>query len=389
MAQPRTPVPGSKEKGPTLSSRLVHKAFLTEGDSPCAPVRLEEAAAAAPGPKRGRQPRPPGLAPSGPPAPPQERPQGPWPAASGCGATRSLAGRTLTGAGAVRGDQRSAAEVISAARREARDLGCGRCAPAAEPALRRARPPFPASLANAGRARSRLEPSVARRLPQPLAGGSRPSAAKEGQACREPAAPARSSSPGASRGLGPSPASLSPPRNRPVPRLPLLPQRSAPLTTRSAPQECQVGQREDPGCQGAKASCETDPPQQQQAKGRGIRRAEPLLGRFPPPRGAGSAEGPALPALRAGGERTAALPAPARPRASPHTLPLGGADPGAGTSTTCAPPPSQPPRREEPPGGAAPAARPAPPCPRGRSPAPRCHSPTAGSGGSPRSRARC
>ncbi|XP_077043660.1 uncharacterized protein LOC143695430 [Agelaius phoeniceus] len=178
---------------------------------PSAPVRLQEAAAPAPGPKRGRQPRPPGLAPSGPPAPPQQPPRGPWPAAPGCGTTRSLAGRTLTGAGAVRGDQRSAAEVGSAARREASDLGCGRCAPAAEPPLRRTRPPSPASLANADRARSRLEPSVARRLPQPLAGGSRPSAAKEGEACREPAAPARSSSPCASRGWGRAPPPCRPP----------------------------------------------------------------------------------------------------------------------------------------------------------------------------------
>ncbi|KAL9834885.1 uncharacterized protein GJ701_012118 [Geothlypis trichas] len=151
-----------------------------------APVSLEEAAAPAPGPKRGRQPRPPGLAPSGPGAPPHARPRGPRPAARGCGSTRSLAGRTLTGAGAVRGDQRSAAEAVSAAQREASDLGCERRAPAAEPPLRRTRPPFPASLANAGRARSRLEPSVARRLPQPLAGGSRPSAAKEGKPAGSP-----------------------------------------------------------------------------------------------------------------------------------------------------------------------------------------------------------
>lgn len=149
--------------------------------------------------------------------PPPEQSRGPWPAARGCGTTRSLAGRTLAGAGAVRGDQRSAAEVVSAARREASELGCGRCAPAAEPPLRRARPPFPAPLANAGRARSRLEPSVARRLPQPLAGGSRPSAAKEGEACREPAAPARSPPPCASRGLGPSSASF-PPLESPGPR---------------------------------------------------------------------------------------------------------------------------------------------------------------------------
>lgn len=147
---------------------------------PSARVRPEEeeAAAAAPAPSAGgsralRASRPQGL----PPLPPR-RSRGP----GRLRATRSPAGRTLTRAGAVRDDHRSGAEVVSAPQRGANELGCERCAPAAEPPLRCARPPFPAPLANAGRARSRLEPSVARRLPQPFAAGSRPTAAQEGEA---------------------------------------------------------------------------------------------------------------------------------------------------------------------------------------------------------------
>ncbi|XP_074409978.1 uncharacterized protein LOC141731120 [Zonotrichia albicollis] len=227
----------------------------TGGGGGCGSQPQARAAAAPSGPRALRASRP-----------PQERPRGPWPAASGCGATRSLARRTLTGAGAVRGDQRSAAEVISAAWREARDLGCERCAPAAEPPLRRARPPFPASLANAGRARSRLEPSVARRLPRPLAGAAAQAQPRRGKPAGSPRPLQGALRPVRLGGWGRAPPPCRPPGIAPPHgcRFSLsvrLPSQRARRPPGEPPHECQVRQREDRGCQGAKASCGTDPPQ--------------------------------------------------------------------------------------------------------------------------------
>lgn len=235
---------------------------------PGAPVRPTDAAAPAPGPERGRRPRPQGLAPSGPPAPPPEQTRAP----AGCARMRRRSqpcradthrcwnreGRSAIrnggGLGTPAGGERAGLWALHSRRG---------AATAPRPPAR----PFPRRwpMRAAPGAGSRLEPSVARRRPQPFAGGSRPSAAEEGAACREPAAPARRPSPCASRGLRPCPASF-PPEESPRPGRPLLPQSSAPLTAGSAspgqpPQQCQVRQRQGRGCQGARGAYGTYPPQ--------------------------------------------------------------------------------------------------------------------------------
>lgn len=151
---------------------------------------------------------------------------------------------------AVRDGRCSGAEVVSAASLEARELGCGRCTPAAEPPLQPALPPpgprrWPMRAAlGAG---SRLEPSVARRLLQPFAEGSHPSAAEEREPCREPAAPPRSSSPCASRGLRLCPASfppagISPSQGRRLSLTAQLPSQRPQRPPGQPPQECQLSQ---------------------------------------------------------------------------------------------------------------------------------------------------
>lgn len=161
-----------------------------------------------------RASRPPGL-------PPRRRSRpGPRPASRGCGADRSPAGRTLTGAGTVRSDQRSGAEVVSAPGREASELRCERYAPAAEPPLRRARPPFPAPLANAGRTRSRQPArTICCEAPPPaLCRGLPPKRSRGGgslQGARSPHKALAQGSLCASRGLRPCPASFPPIRIAP------------------------------------------------------------------------------------------------------------------------------------------------------------------------------